>query len=90
MDLLLVVKDFLLSAKEAGTYNGNVEVGTIEKYADEEIKMLTERLAELQKEKDKGNYKNLEKMIVLTLRPAIYFDLQEKLKKIKETKDNEE
>lgn len=75
MDLLLVVKDFLLSAKEAGTYNGNVEVGTIEKYAEEVYK---------------GNYKNLEKMIVLTLRPAIYFDLQEKLKKIKETKDNEE
>ena len=75
MDLLLVVKDFLLSAKEAGTYNGNVEVSTIEKYAEEVYK---------------GNYKNLEKMIVLTLRPAIYFDLQEKLKKIKETKDNEE
>ena len=75
MDLLLVVKDFLLSAKEAGTYNGNVEVGTIEKYAEEVYK---------------SNYKNLEKMIVLTLRPTIYFDLQEKLKKIKETKDNEE
>lgn len=74
MDLLLEIKQYLQKLKDLGIYDGEIELGVLENFAEECYK---------------HKYKKLTKYINAPLAPDIQKELKEHISRIKEIIKNE-